>query len=95
MKNILCLLLIIFLTKTAQAQQVYKIKGRILDINAAASLPGAACALLQKKDSSILKGSSTDANGNFEIDKVEPGYQQLPLIHMARPAPWWCCTSGM
>ena len=79
MKNILCLLILIFLAKTAHAQQVYKIKGRILDINAAASLPGAACALLQKKDSSILKGSSTDANGNFEIDKVEAGNYLLRI----------------
>lgn len=60
-------------------QSGFKIKGRVLDINAASGLPGAACALLQKTDSVLLKGSSTDASGTFEIDKIPPGSYLLKI----------------
>ena len=77
--GLLLLLGFFFCLTGLKAQNGFKIKGRILDINAAAPLPGAACAILQKKDSLLVKGSTADASGNFELDKIQPGAYLLKI----------------
>ena len=66
------LLLALLLTGFSAAAQKNTIKGQVKDKDQAAVI--AANILLHKNDSSILKGSITDADGKFEIDAAPGDY---------------------
>ncbi|MBK7871031.1 MAG: carboxypeptidase regulatory-like domain-containing protein [Saprospiraceae bacterium] len=65
----------------AQNAANYKISGRILDENQK-SVEFANIILKQAADSLLIKGSITDASGNFEIESVEAGtyFVQVSLV---------------
>ena len=79
MRRILLLMLISVLSLHTYAQNQFNIRGKILEINAASPLPGAACGLLSQQDSSLMKGSSSDVDGQFVIEKVPPGNYLLKV----------------
>lgn len=57
------------------------VKGKIIDSKDLSPLPGAAVVLL-KADSSIYKGGSADANGNFNIKYVANGNYILKVAYL-------------
>ena len=57
----------------AQAQSTFQVKGKILELNSASSLPGAACLVLNPTDSSLVKATQTNPDGTFQIPGLENG----------------------
>jgi outer membrane receptor protein involved in Fe transport len=80
MKNTLYTLIIVFfLCESVNAQG--KIQGTVLEkTNVPASF--ATVALLEKKDSSIIKGRAADENGTFFFEKIPVGTYLIAITHM-------------
>ena len=77
MKNILGIILLPFFAFTLSAQS-YKISGTIVDSIAQNPLMGANVALESTYDNKIITGTSSDANGKFEISAA-PGSYRLSI----------------
>ena len=71
--------LIFLLSLQANAQNLFRVSGKILETSTASPLPGAACAILLQGDSSVLKGGTSDASGRFELDRIPPGSYLLKI----------------
>ncbi|QHT68620.1 TonB-dependent receptor [Rhodocytophaga rosea] len=56
------------------------VKGRITDKESKTALPGAAIALMQKD--SLLKGTSTDADGYFRLDNIPLGKHTIEVSYV-------------
>lgn len=62
--------------------QTLSIKGRIIDAKSQSPVEYASAALFSIRDSSLVAGSVSDANGNFEIKKVPQGKYQLRIAFL-------------
>ncbi len=60
-------------------QQYQTIRGRVVDADSRESLPGAAVVLLQSEP---LKGTTTDINGQFRLERIPPGRHSLRVSFM-------------
>jgi len=61
--------------------QSYSIKGSVIESDKTPAI-GASILLLQKSDSSLIKGSATDKNGNFILDNLESGDYLLKITYL-------------
>jgi hypothetical protein len=75
---ILCLLFLITLSLTAQVP-TQTIRGRVFDTDAKTPLPGANIVVL---NSVPLTGTTTDANGNFVLEKITVGRHSFQVSYM-------------
>jgi outer membrane receptor protein involved in Fe transport len=65
---------ILIITSTVISQpKIGKITGTVIDKKTNAPIEGADVVLFSSKDSSMVKGTSTDKNGTYIIDEVPPG----------------------
>jgi hypothetical protein len=78
-KIFLFLLFLLNFTCYVAAQQPYTISGEIINRNSKA-IPFANVALYSKTDSLMLKGVSSDENGKFSIEAVQPGTYYLSVF---------------
>ena len=62
--------------------QTYTITGRVADAKDTSSLPGVTVILTNTADTNNKTGTTTDANGNFGIDNVNPGTYSLRLEYV-------------
>jgi len=76
------LLLLLFLMATKTYAQTYPISGRVISATDTAGLPGATVALKKAADAVMLGGTSTNAKGFFNLDKVTPGAYVLEVRYM-------------
>lgn len=74
MKNLLrSLCLLLLLTTYAKAQNLHQLKGRTIDTASTTLLNGATIAVLNAKDSTLVKFTRSNENGNFEINGIKNG----------------------
>ncbi|WEK19127.1 MAG: outer membrane beta-barrel family protein [Candidatus Pedobacter colombiensis] len=68
-------LIILFLSQAlfASAQQAYSIKGSVIDTMASYKLVNTTITVLNQKDSTLVKFSRADAEGNFSTTILRPG----------------------
>lgn len=57
----------------ASAQQNYSVKGSVTDSMATYELVNTTLTILNQKDSTLVKYTRADANGNFSMNKLKPG----------------------
>jgi len=77
MKRIFVLLMVLNFTFFASAQKmVQTLKGRVSDIDSKISIPGANVIIL---GTNPLLGTTTDADGNFKIEKVPVGRYSIQI----------------
>ena len=79
MHRVFLILFLLLISCPAFSQNAYRVSGRILELKNAGSLPGAACMLLQKRDSVQFKGNTADAEGRFVIEQIPPGDYLLKI----------------
>ncbi len=81
MKTILITILIILLPAMIFSQELTQtVKGKIIDADTKTPLPGANFILLSGVN--ILKGTSSDADGNFKLGKVPVGRQNFKITFL-------------
>ena len=68
-----CILLFSISSISALTAQTFTVSGTIQDEQAGEGIPMATVALVQKEDSSLITGTTTDLDGGFEIVNVEKG----------------------
>jgi len=79
-KFINALLLLILITSFCFAQNVQRIRGRVIDKDSKSPIPGATVVLLT--DSNNLKGTASDENGYFRIEDVPAGRHTIKVFLM-------------
>ncbi|TND06531.1 MAG: TonB-dependent receptor [Bacteroidetes bacterium] len=75
MKKTILLFLLFAVFTGVRAQTTQTIRGKVADKESKYGLVGVAVALY--KDSALIGGATTDANGNYRIGNVEPGRYNL------------------
>ncbi|MEI6060228.1 MAG: TonB-dependent receptor [Bacteroidota bacterium] len=84
MKRILLFTIVLLASSLLRAQQLQTIRGHVTDKESKSPLPGASVVLL---NSQPLKGTVTDQDGNFRLDKVSIGRQSVQVSYMGyKPA---------
>ena len=84
MKRILFFTLILLISGTAFGQPLQTIRGTVRDKESKMPLPGASVVLIGSKP---LKGTMTDGDGNFRLDHISIGRQDLQVSFVGyRPA---------
>ncbi|MEX2569181.1 MAG: outer membrane beta-barrel protein [Cyclobacteriaceae bacterium] len=86
MKNIL-LILFLFLISFQAISQKYFISGTVKSENDGSTFPGATVALIHPEDSTVIKGTVTDLDGNFQVKEVVPGIYLLKVRYIGL-RPW-------
>src|SRR5262245_6656095 len=82
MKNIYLLVIICICTLESIAQKNSSIKGIAFDILTKQPVVSATITLLQKKDSSLVSFTMTDAKGHFELTNLNHGDYRLLITHI-------------
>ena len=78
MKTIILILLITVLPALIYSQELTQtVKGKVTDMDTKTPLPGANFILLS--GTNIVKGTSTDSDGNFKLEKVPVGRQNFKI----------------
>jgi hypothetical protein len=75
MKTISLTLIVLFFSATTLFSQVGSISGKVTDAQTGEVLPFVNVTL--EKNNNIIQGTNTDANGNYQIDKIVPGFYSL------------------
>lgn len=70
------------LALAASAQQAVEVQGTVVEEGNEEPLIQATVRLLNLKDSTLVKGASTDANGSFAIKNVRPGNYLLNVTYV-------------
>jgi hypothetical protein len=84
MKQLLSFLIVFLSSALIWAQQMQTIRGIVTDNITKTALPGATVILL---DSEPIKGTTTDDEGNFRLDKVAIGRQSIQVSYVGyKPA---------
>ncbi|MEN0055867.1 MAG: TonB-dependent receptor [Mucilaginibacter sp.] len=78
MKKILSLALLLFSYWIGTAQTV-AIKGRIIDAQTHHPIEYASVAIFKSGDSSLVAGTISKSNGNFELNKISAGHYRLKI----------------
>ncbi|MGX1928004.1 outer membrane beta-barrel protein [Flagellimonas sp. 2504JD4-2] len=81
--RITCIFLLVFLTSLKLIAQTYQIKGKVVDRNNN-TIPFANILLLQASDSTFVKGTSADDNGQFLLSEVNPNVYLLQASYVGR-----------
>ncbi|QPH37791.1 outer membrane beta-barrel family protein [Pedobacter endophyticus] len=72
-KLLLSVCFLILISTVVKAQSTHTIKGRTIDTASTTLLAGTSVAILNAKDSTLVKFTRTTDNGLFEINGVKPG----------------------
>ncbi|MGO4876129.1 outer membrane beta-barrel protein [Pedobacter psychrotolerans] len=72
-RTLLCLCFLVFVTSYLKAQIVHQIKGRTIDTASTTLLSGSTIAILNAKDSTLVKFTRSAENGSFEINGIKNG----------------------
>ncbi|MCR9226345.1 MAG: TonB-dependent receptor family protein [Flavobacteriaceae bacterium] len=83
MKNLTCIVLLVFTGISGSHGQAFKITGKVVDEQNQV-VPYANILLLEATDSTFVQGSSADENGFFELLKVAPGLYLLQASYVGR-----------
>lgn len=70
---LLSLCLLIFITSYSKAQDLHTIKGRTIDTASTTLLSGTSIAVLNAKDSTLVKFTRSAENGSFELTGIKNG----------------------
>nr|WP_299171615.1 outer membrane beta-barrel family protein [uncultured Allomuricauda sp.] len=81
--RITCIFLLVFLTSYNLIAQTYQIKGKVVD-RSNNTIPFANILLLQASDSTFVKGTSADDNGQFLLSEVKPNVYLLQASYVGR-----------
>jgi hypothetical protein len=71
-----------FIIHHSQAQDLYSISGKVIDAKPKTGLPGAACVLMKGRDSVIVKGIQTNADGSFVFSELEKGFYRIKIQYL-------------
>jgi len=71
LKTVICVSLILFFTPFGFGQQLHIIKGTVSDSTLLKAIPFANIALLNQKDSAMIKGTTADDLGAFIFEKIK------------------------
>lgn len=71
--SVLALFILLLSSITLFAQNNYSIKGSVLDTASGAGLQNASITVLNSKDSTLVRFTRTDANGDFSINNLREG----------------------
>lgn len=82
MKNGLLFLLFSIIAAQVSAQRIGTVKGVLTDSLSKQSIPGATLTLMQRKDSSLVSFTMTDASGRFELRNLPVGDFRLLVTHV-------------
>jgi hypothetical protein len=78
---VLALLILLLSWKPLFAQNNYAIKGSVLDTASSAGLQNASIAVLNSKDSTLVRFTRADANGGFSLNNLRQGNFILLLTY--------------
>ncbi|WP_316844774.1 outer membrane beta-barrel family protein [Pedobacter psychrodurus] len=70
---LLSLCLLVFISSYSKAQNLHTIKGRTIDTASTTLLSGTSVAVLNAKDSTLVKFTRTAENGSFELSGIKNG----------------------
>lgn len=83
MKNLTCIVLLVFVGISGSYGQTFKITGKVVD-EQNQIIPYANILLLEATDSTFVQGSSADENGFFELLEVAPSLYLLQASYVGR-----------
>lgn len=79
MKHLFLFFILIIAFTGLKAQSVQTIRGTVIDKESKSPLPGASVILLRSQP---LKGTATDADGNFALEKIAIGRQDVQVSYV-------------
>ena len=83
MKNLTCIILLVFFMVGHLGAQTFQITGKVVDEQDQV-IPFANILLLQASDTTFVKGTSADDNGFFALTEVEPDLYLLQASYVGR-----------
>lgn len=82
MKKIVLVIIAIAISHFSMAQDSLSVRGVIADFSDGSVLPGSTVAMINIKDSTLIKYGVTDANGIFEINKLEKAFYRISVVSL-------------